>query len=768
MIVIKPYQDKAIAGLLENAFDILLNPGPRRQKMVFKAPTGSGKTLMMADFIRRLTLEFPQRAMGYPRSQVAFVWLAPNQLHTQSFERFKRGFESDQTLRPVQFDDVQNHLQPGDVLFLNWQSVNKENNLYIRENEDDRTLQQYVNRTIGEGIELVVILDEAHLFANKGKRAQELLNLLQAKIEIDVSATPLFDSDYRTVVKRAEVIKAEMIKKQVILNPDLNAIEQSTLGVSLDKYLLTKAIARRQELKEAYQKLGVAVNPLLLIQLPNDTATISSDDLIIRNEVTNWLGTQHGITTANGKLAIWLSDGKDKINLDGIEAPDNLVEVLLFKQAIALGWDCPRAAVLLIYRKLNAQAFTIQTVGRILRMPQQKHYPIDLLNVGYVYTDLSRDVIQVVADDVDYIVQNRATRRVDYVDLNLPSAYIESRLIRNRLGAKFRRCLEDVVENHWNWSIKGDDWQADNLNQIRKVLVETNVDNIEIPVPADVVLTGEIEIARAEHIERFAKTSEELRVLFRHFCRQNVGGYGPAESTPVLEGALLYIFEKYVGYSAGSGEVKAIKTILYPQNRPHFAELVEQALARYEEVMQQLAKNKSKQVERYAWDVPVERAYNELYVAQPIDTHVLQPFYQYKSASNPEVWFAEFLAEQELNIDWWYKNGEKTKADFAVPYEKADGTASLFYVDFVIRLNNGTVALFDTKTPGSDPEFCAKHNALIGYLETLSQERSKDYIGGVIVPIGAGDDRRWKYSQFRISSATDTTGWSAFFPKEYA
>ncbi|GAB3339641.1 DEAD/DEAH box helicase family protein [Larkinella ripae] len=768
MIVLKPYQEKAVSGLLENAFDILLNPGSRRQKMVFKAPTGSGKTLMMADFMRRLTLEFPQRALGYPRSQVAFVWLAPNQLHTQSFERFRAGFQIDQTLRPVEFDDVQQFLQPGDVLFLNWQSVNKEKNVYIRDNEHDRTLQQYIHRTIGEGTELIVVLDEAHLFANKGKRAQELLNVLQAKIEIDVSATAFFDSDNRTVVKRADVIKAEMIKKQVLLNPDLNAVEQVTFGVSLDEYLLTKALARRQELKASYQKLGVAVNPLLLIQLPNDTATMSSDDLIIRNEVTNWLGTQHGITTANGKLAVWLSDGKDKVNLEGIEAPDNLVEVLLFKQAIALGWDCPRAAVLLIYRKLNAQAFTIQTVGRILRMPHQKHYPIDLLNVGYVYTDLSRDVIQVVADDVDYIVQNRAIRRADYIDINLPSAYMESRLIRNRLGAKFRRCLEDVVENNWKWSIKGDDWQADNLRRMQQVLVEINVDNIEIPVPADVVLTGEIEVARAEHTERFAKTSEELRVLFRQFCHQNVGGYGPAESTPVLEGALLFVFEKYVGYSAGSGEVKAIKTILYPQNRPHFADVIEQVLARYEEVMQQEAKNKSKQVERYAWDVPVERAYNELYEAKTSESHVLHPFYQYKSASNPEIDFADFLAEQEPNLEWWYKNGEKTKADFAVPYQKADGTASLFYVDFVIQLKNGTIALFDTKTPGSDPDFCAKHNALIGYLETLGQERSKAYVGGVIVPVGVGDNRRWKYSPFRISSATDTTGWSAFFPKEYA
>lgn len=77
-------------------------------------------------------------------------------------------------------------------------------------------------------------------------------------------------------------------------------------------------------------------------------------------------------------MAVWLS--KEKQNLDHIEDNDNMTEVLLFKQAIALGWDCPRAAVLLIFRKLESFTFTVQTIGRILRMPEQRFYPNDLLN----------------------------------------------------------------------------------------------------------------------------------------------------------------------------------------------------------------------------------------------------------------------------------------------------------------------------------------------------------------------------------------------------
>src|SRR5699024_4288619 len=132
-------------------------------------------------------------------------------------------------------------------------------------------------------------------------------------------------------------------------------------------------LKRREDIAEAYREQGSNINPLLLIQLPNDsTATMTADENSLKEELVMYLDRVHGINTDNGKLAIWLSGEKD--NLGGIERFDNITEVLLFKQAIALGWDCPRAAVLLIYRKMESFQFTTQTVGRILRMPEQKFY----------------------------------------------------------------------------------------------------------------------------------------------------------------------------------------------------------------------------------------------------------------------------------------------------------------------------------------------------------------------------------------------------------
>ena len=86
-------------------------------------------------------------------------------------------------------------------------------------------------------------------------------------------------------------------------------------------------------------------------------------------------------------------------NLDNVEKNDNETEVLIFKQALALGWDCPRAHILVLFREMASPDFTIQTIGRIMRMPEPEkgHYDEDILNHAYAYTSLSEITI-----DEDY------------------------------------------------------------------------------------------------------------------------------------------------------------------------------------------------------------------------------------------------------------------------------------------------------------------------------------------------------------------------------
>ena len=56
------------------------------------------------------------------------------------------------------------------------------------------------------------------------------------------------------------------------------------------------------------------------------------------------------------------------------------------KQAISTGWDCPRAKILVKLRENMHEDFEIQTLGRIRRMPEAKHYENELLDNCYLYT----------------------------------------------------------------------------------------------------------------------------------------------------------------------------------------------------------------------------------------------------------------------------------------------------------------------------------------------------------------------------------------------
>ena len=447
------FQQKAVRRLVDMTTDLLRLSGSR-QTLIFKAPTGSGKTVMAAQMLAGLTEELLSRGDS-PYSEVALIWIAPNKLHQQSYQKMKSLFAETRLLRPVMYDELDQAdgvIKPGEILFVNWESINKDKNLMVRDSEQAASLYEITRRTSQElGLPIVVVIDEEHLFWSKtADKSSKVLGRINPKVEIRISATPKTHSDHIVAVSREEVVAEEMIKRQVVLNPDIT--KGYTDERELNQHLIECALEKRRQIAEAYSKEGdTDINPLLLIQLPNDTSeAMTADDTAIAEQVKTYLRAIKGITTENKRLAVWLS--KEKENLDGLEKPNCMTEVLLFKQAIALGWDCPRAAVLLIFRKLQSSQFTIQTVGRVLRMPEQRYYKNELLNVGYVYTDISRDQIQIVADDMDYLYKDalQAVRREGLRNVALESYYSTYRSSdRNRLGPDFKRVLIDCFQRNW-------------------------------------------------------------------------------------------------------------------------------------------------------------------------------------------------------------------------------------------------------------------------------------------------------------------------------
>ncbi len=777
------YQQKAVKELVENALDFLSEPGSRHA-LYFEAPTGSGKTVMASEMLMCLNSEISNNP-EIPYNEVAFIWIAPNKLHEQSYFKMKSFFTETKELHPVVYDDIDHStsgfIHAGDILFVNWESINKDNAIMVRDSEQNASLYNLTRRTQEHNIPIIVIIDEAHLFAGRlANKSEMVLQNINPKIEIRISATTIFiKKPYKFVnILRDQVIAEGMIKEGVVLNP---ALDFNSPNSSLNQHLIHLALEKREELASAYNKLGVNINPLLLIQLPNDKSeNMTTEDESIRKEVVEYLDLIKGINTTNGKLAVWLS--KEKVNLDGIEHYDNPTEVLLFKQAIAMGWDCPRAAVLLIFREIKSFTFTTQTVGRILRMPEQHFYEDDILNKGYVYTNLSKDIIQIVSDDMDYLSSLHAVRRKELCNVVLQSEYCERPAeSRKRLGVDFKKVLSDCfcekysVKNLGNILFTPDELDGKETPQPGKEARENQqiinrrtvgdrlkfqIQGIGIDVVEDQKVTGEQETIIVDKKKHYVRTTQELNAAFFAFCAKAMGSRFEKVSITTLAYALKEVLNGIFGLE----ETDALKMVLYHGNRPKIEAVVGLALDRYFEILVKRQKTKSeKSFEKYNWEVPADRLYPEdtHIIRNDVKDHALVPFIQLEKASMPERKFVAFLENNQEFIDWWYKNGDAGKQHYAISYTDIYDRKSLFYVDFVIRMKSGRIFLFDTKTTGSDPNAARKHNALIDYVN--SEEAKKMNLGGGII---IEDGENWKYSPIKISDTYNTSNWKCFYPDE--
>lgn len=780
------YQQRAVNELVDKTIR-LLNIGGQRNKLVFEATTGAGKTVMACKMLASLMSELRNRGDSRYR-EVAFIWFAPRKLHIQSYEKLKYAFEETRTIRPIMFDELDQNegIRPGEILFINWESVTKENNVMVREGDCSLSLYEITDKTKEEfGLPIVAIIDEEHMFwSQTADKSSIVLDKINPMVEIRISATPKTSNPKEKVtVYRQDVIAAEMIKKEVVLNPDIELNFSDAL--ELNANLIKVALDKRNQIAEAYKAVGENINPLLLIQLPNDTKeNMTDDDTAIAEQVKQYLDAMCGINTDNHRLAIWLS--REKENLTDLEKHDNMTEVLLFKEAIALGWDCPRAAVLLIFRKLQSDRFTIQTVGRIMRMPKQKHYQKEILNSGYVFTDIAKDKIQIVTADAGYILKNTITahRRESLKNVNLPSFYSERPNVeRNILGPDFRRVLYEEARKFWKFeqgnllfsleelaNLDNTDGESSllpenddiQINENRRKVansIRLDVKNINIEIPKDVHFQNEEQVLEVDTI-KYARKATEIDHVFMAYIATKGHQFESKGRTDKIASYLLEILADFFGIF----DTDAKKVILYHSNRPKFDRIIDTALERYTLIRENARKESAakRMFKQYSWEVPEERTYDkETNHIEEVGNHALLPFVQLNKASDVERKFIAYLEQNSQYIDWWYKNGDKGKQHYAIEYSpEGSNSKSLFYVDFVIRMKNGHIYLFDTKSVGSDIFASDKHNALLKYIkENTTEEQPLN--GGVILQ----EEENWLYSSFPVENTTDILNWTCFYPQ---
>lgn len=352
---LKNFQLNAVKSL----FEAMEKPA---RDIILKSPTGSGKTIILTYFMH-------QYIQSYPKT--VFIWLTPGKgdLEEQSKAKMDKYIHASQT--KLLSDVMTGGFEENDSCFINWEKLTKKGNNALKDSERTNFLE-HIQHALNDGLRFIVIVDESH--QNNTVKADTIIQYFHTDKIIRCSATPKGIKNAEIIeIPEEDVIAEGLIKKMLVINEDFPQTVETENQID---FLLERAYKKQRDLHSAFLSLNKNINPLIVVQIPNKSE-------VLQDEVERWF-EQQGITYENRQLAVWLSDRHE--NLENIDANNAEPIAVIIKQAVATGWDCPRAHILVKLRDNMDETFEIQTIGRIRRMPEAKHYGSDLLDSCYLYT----------------------------------------------------------------------------------------------------------------------------------------------------------------------------------------------------------------------------------------------------------------------------------------------------------------------------------------------------------------------------------------------
>ena len=242
-----------------------------------------------------------------------------------------------------------------------------------------------------------VVVDEAH--NSRTELAFDMLARFRPSGVLELTATPDLERTPSNVlhsVSAAELKAEEMIKLPVVLQTEPNW-----------QQCLADAIGRREALQrqaDEERSAGAAyLRPLVLIQAePRRTGV---DTLDVERVKAELIGNQ-GIPAAQIVVATGEEKGLEQIDADyplGIADPACPVKYVITQKALAEGWDCPFAYILVSMASLSSATAVEQLLGRVLRQPNASHRKAQVLNQSYAFV-VSRNFAETAATLRDRLV----------------------------------------------------------------------------------------------------------------------------------------------------------------------------------------------------------------------------------------------------------------------------------------------------------------------------------------------------------------------------
>lgn len=755
----KQYQIQAVEAL-KTYFQLAFSSSDHKT-IVFQSPTGSGKTYMISKLIEQVIAEFPEQ-------DITFIWasIGRGELHSQSkeaVERYLGGFPSCKLISEHYLKSIDKFPQ-NEIAFINWEKiVNKDaNNQWINvlvADKEGKNLLDIIAETRKAGRKIILIVDESHVGEKGDSRIKEFRDtIIQPTITLEMSATPVLkEYDYFYKVNPSDVIEEGMIKNEIIVNEKLIKLAEYPEMTS-QEMVLKAAHDKREQLKHLYEVENSAVNPLVLIQIPNDSANNKSgeDKLLF---IKDYLYNKYGISEANGKLAVWIS-GDSTFDKKKIKELDNKIEYLIFKVAVATGWDCPRAQILVRFREVKSEPFNIQTLGRIMRTAEAKVYENDNLNKAYIFTNLENISTRIDTYNPNLVKDVIAYRK----DAELYSAnplpkiksYFKTREgLFNDATQEYYEYFEDEFCSHFAINKKDayvyilDDKNVENLKNKGLLLSSEASDKLMAETHEDTkkILDKQTTIGGASFSAKSSQKDIENR--FMNIIDENLSGLARVRSESSIKMAIFDTFEKYLGIKPTKlGIIEAQKIVV--ANKDVIAPIISKSCLKFR--LDKYVGKSGTKGSYYDYEIPPSKGYLSEFYTRIEDAKkcVMDPLLMLKKGEDTfgdkvnklERSFLKVLDESD-EVIWYFVNGTgDVKTNFGIEYINEYNEIKTFRPDFIIKFINGVVGIFDTKPTGQERiiDTSLKYKGLVEYLNSCNFNKPLEFgtvIGSMVVKHGS-------------------------------
>ena len=428
-----PFQKQAVnemrlrVAMALNNYRMLKIP----QVVSLQAPTGSGKTIIMSSLIEDI---FYGSEQFTEQPEAIFVWLSDSpQLNEQSKQKIELKADKIRMDQCVVISDEafdREILEDGHIYFLNTQKLGKAANLSRHSDTRQYTIWETIENTARKKADrLYFIIDEAHrgMQVRQAGTATSIMqrfikgsseqNLSPIPVIIGMSATAeRFNSLvgratnstlHKVVISPAQVRQSGLLKDRIVITYPEDPSKHGDMAV------LQAATDEWQDkckhwYQYTYEQHYPNVNPVFVIQVcagsGNKVSDTDLDDVIAKieermgdsfkeNEVVHTFGST-GTLTIHGLTVPHIEPSEI--------AEDRRIRVVLFKENLSTGWDCPRAETMMSFQRAEDATYIAQLLGRMVRTPLQCHVLVDdsLNDVRLFLPYFNQDTVQKVIDEL--------------------------------------------------------------------------------------------------------------------------------------------------------------------------------------------------------------------------------------------------------------------------------------------------------------------------------------------------------------------------------